>query len=82
MSLLLQSQRLPGLVQHPKRSHVAVRAAATPAGAMDRLMGATRMNVLEHADEELANLCSSKGTPEEQAKCWEVGLRPATLCVA
>jgi hypothetical protein len=40
---------------------------------MDRLAGATRMNVLEHADEELQALCSSRSTPEEQAKCWEVG---------
>jgi hypothetical protein len=31
------------------------------------------MNVLEHADEELQALCSSRSTPEEQAKCWEVG---------
>lgn len=30
------------------------------------------MNVLEHADEELQALCSSRSTPEEQAKCWEV----------
>jgi hypothetical protein len=35
-------------------------------------MGATRLNVLEHADEELQNLCSSKATAEEQAQCWEV----------
>lgn len=36
-------------------------------------MGATRLSVLDHADSELANLCSSKATAEEQAKCWEVG---------
>jgi hypothetical protein len=28
--------------------------------------------VLDHADSELANLCSSKATAEEQAKCCEV----------
>jgi len=30
------------------------------------------MSVLDHADEELQNLCSTKATPEEQAQCWEV----------
>lgn len=74
MSLALLQHSQLGLVQHQSRtrSHVAVRATAAPAGAMDKLMGATRMSVLEHADEELQNLCSSKATPEERAQCWEV----------
>jgi len=73
MSMLLKSQSVLG-VSRVSRQHarVAVRAVAPASPAMDRLMGATRLSVLDHADEELQNLCSTKGTPEEQAQCWEV----------
>lgn len=73
MSMLLKSQSVLG-VSRVSRQHarVAVRAFAPASPAMDRLMGATRLSVLDHADEELQNLCSSKATPEEQAQCWEV----------
>lgn len=49
-----------------------VRAAVHPSPALDILMNSQQMLVLDHADEELANLCSSISTPQEQAECWEV----------
>lgn len=74
MFLLLQPQRLSGLSHQPtQRSRVTARVSFATASPLDRLAGATRMNVLEHADEELQALCSSRSTAEEQAKCWEVG---------
>lgn len=69
MALLLNVQPLTGLVQPSRRRCVVSRATT----ATERLMGATRLTILDHADSELANLCSSKATAEEQAKCWEVG---------
>ncbi|WIA41497.1 hypothetical protein OEZ86_008871 [Tetradesmus obliquus] len=49
-----------------------LRATATPNPALDILVNSQRMSLLDHADQELADLCSTKATPEEQAKCWEV----------
>lgn len=70
MSLLLHPQTSIGLLKCSQRRSVAVGSVISP--GMQKLMGSTRLLVLEHADQELQDLCASKSTPEEQAQCWEV----------
>eukprot|EP00882_Tetradesmus_deserticola_P001022 GHRQ01001107.1.p1 GENE.GHRQ01001107.1~~GHRQ01001107.1.p1 ORF type:complete len:261 (+),score=118.10 GHRQ01001107.1:224-1006(+) len=49
-----------------------LRATVTPNPALDTMMNSQNVSLLCHADQELAELCSSKATAEDRAECWEV----------
>jgi hypothetical protein len=83
MSLvLLHSAPAAGAVAGLRRRRggaAVVRAAST--SPLDRLQGASTLeSVLNLADDELQELCSMRGTPEQQAECWEVRLCAAAAC--
>lgn len=59
-----------------------LRAAAPSSGdaspALGLLLSSQRAAVLDAADRQLAELCSSMSTPEEQAECWCVHANACT----
>jgi len=72
-------------LQHRRASLPPLRAvAANSNSALDLMMHSQRLAILNHADEELRQLCCTKTTPEEQAKCWEVQTRgtPVSTSIA
>ncbi|KAF6251254.1 hypothetical protein COO60DRAFT_656194 [Scenedesmus sp. NREL 46B-D3] len=73
--MLLLLRKRPVLLDTGRKAQCILpplHATVTPNPALDILMNSQRMSLLDHADQELAKLCSSKATAEEQAMCWEV----------
>lgn len=55
-----------------RRLCLAPVRVATSSSPLDILANSQRFSILEHADQELKELCSSKATEEERRKCFEV----------
>eukprot|EP00878_Enallax_costatus_P002839 GHUV01003032.1.p1 GENE.GHUV01003032.1~~GHUV01003032.1.p1 ORF type:complete len:259 (+),score=38.06 GHUV01003032.1:117-893(+) len=72
MALIL-GNRSSLLVVNGRKRHILapVRVAAGPS-PLDILAGSQRLKILEHADQELKELCTSLDTEDERQKCFEV----------
>jgi hypothetical protein len=48
---------------------------------MEKLLGAQKLQILDHAEHELSEYCSNIKSKKERQKCFEVGYQQLTLRV-
>lgn len=72
MAMSLGTRNLLLIPSSSKRQILPPVRVATGSSPMDILVNSQRLSILEHADQELKDLCSNIASEEERQRCFEV----------